>query len=178
MTFLSPLKLMMHQSNVRLTLGMVQSSLKTVLSSTKMMHYSSVRTPMTFGGSGVPLHSSMGSKTMSSMNPIALNHNLLTPQFWTSMVQQQHFHSCLFLLRRGLFHPSTPKKRRTVAGVRKRFKVTGSGKLQRRGIGNSHLAWRKQSRRKRRLKHKKWVTVESKSYTKNIVKYLGKRNFI
>uniref|UniRef100_A0A7S1KMN5 50S ribosomal protein L35 n=1 Tax=Percolomonas cosmopolitus TaxID=63605 RepID=A0A7S1KMN5_9EUKA len=100
------------------------------------------------------------------------------PAHFISQIQCNYFHTSLSLLRRGVFHSSEPRKRKTVAGVKKRFKVTGSGKLMRRGIGNSHLAWRKQSRRKRRMKHKKWVVVENKGHAKNITKFLGKNNYI
>lgn len=106
------------------------------------------------------------------------SHNSKISQMGLVSIQERSFGNTNTLNQRGKYEPFVPKKRRTVAGVRKRFKVTGSGKLMRRGIGNSHLAWRKQSRRKRRMKHKKWVEVENKSYAKKIIGYLGKRNYI
>ena len=42
-------------------------------------------------------------------------------------------------------------KMKTHSGAKKRFKVTGSGKLMREQSGNQHLFEHKSSRRKRRL---------------------------
>ena len=63
-------------------------------------------------------------------------------------------------------------KMKTHSGTRKRFKVTGSGKLRRRKQGSSHLKRRKSKRAKREMRR----TVKTDSVNvQRIERLLGKR---
>lgn len=57
-------------------------------------------------------------------------------------------------------------KAKTKKAAKKRFKVTGSGKLVHKKAGKSHLLGKKSSRRKRRLSAEN--EVKSKKQTKEI----------
>ena len=61
-------------------------------------------------------------------------------------------------------------KMKTHSGAKKRFKVTGSGKLMREQSNNQHLFEHKSSRRKRRLNVDQQL---SKADTKNAKRLLG-----
>jgi large subunit ribosomal protein L35 len=43
-------------------------------------------------------------------------------------------------------------KQKTHKGTKKRFRLTGTGKIKHRPAGTSHLAFRKSSKRKRKLR--------------------------
>jgi large subunit ribosomal protein L35 len=55
-------------------------------------------------------------------------------------------------------------------GARKRFKVTGSGKVKRRRAFKSHILTKKTSKRKRRLRRGSVITVRGEA--KNIKRLL------
>jgi large subunit ribosomal protein L35 len=57
-------------------------------------------------------------------------------------------------------------KQKTHKGTKKRFKVTATGKVKHRPAGTSHLAFRKSSKRKRRLRG---TRVLDKPMVKNII---------
>jgi large subunit ribosomal protein L35 len=61
-------------------------------------------------------------------------------------------------------------KMKTKAGAKKRFQVTGSGKIKRKHAYKSHILTKKSKKRKRRLG--KFTTVE-KVDEKNIKRQLG-----
>lgn len=61
-------------------------------------------------------------------------------------------------------------KQKTHSGAKKRFKVTGSGKIMREQANNQHLFEHKSSRRKRKLAVDQ---VLSKADTKTAKKMLG-----
>ncbi len=61
-------------------------------------------------------------------------------------------------------------KMKTHSGAKKRFKVTGSGKLMREQSNNQHLFEHKSSRRKRKLNLDQQL---SKADTKNAKRLLG-----
>jgi large subunit ribosomal protein L35 len=48
-------------------------------------------------------------------------------------------------------NPIAMPKMKTHSGAKKRFKITGTGKLRRRGINLNHILEKKSPRRKRRL---------------------------
>jgi large subunit ribosomal protein L35 len=62
-------------------------------------------------------------------------------------------------------------KMKTHSGAKKRFRVTGSGKLMHRRAGRNHLLEHKSSTRKRRLANEE---VMSPSDTKKANKLLGR----
>jgi large subunit ribosomal protein L35 len=62
-------------------------------------------------------------------------------------------------------------KNKTHSGAKKRFRVTGSGKLMRERAGSRHLLEHKSSRRTRRLAGD---VVVSPADTPNVKKLLGK----
>ncbi|MCS4275113.1 50S ribosomal protein L35 [Mycetocola tolaasinivorans] len=62
-------------------------------------------------------------------------------------------------------------KQKTHSGAKKRFKLTGSGKIKKQQSGMRHNLEVKSSHRKRRLNQDQLV---SKADTKNIKKLLGK----
>ncbi|RMF99991.1 MAG: 50S ribosomal protein L35 [Planctomycetota bacterium] len=61
-------------------------------------------------------------------------------------------------------------KMKTHKGVRKRFRITGKGKLKHRNAGTSHLATRKTQKRKRNLRG---TGVLAKADTKRLVESLA-----
>lgn len=63
-------------------------------------------------------------------------------------------------------------KNKTHSGTKKRFRVTGSGKLMREQAGHRHLAEHKSSRRKRRLSADLPV---ARADQKEVGRLLGKR---
>ena len=62
-------------------------------------------------------------------------------------------------------------KQKTHKGTKKRFRVTANGKVKHRAAGTSHLAYRKSSKRKRKLRG---TRVLDRPMTANIVKALAK----
>ena len=62
-------------------------------------------------------------------------------------------------------------KQKTHSGAKKRFKITGSGKVMKQGAGMRHNLEKKSSGLTRRLNQE---IVVSKADTKNIKKMLGK----
>lgn len=62
-------------------------------------------------------------------------------------------------------------KMKTHSGAKKRFKVSGTGKLIHRGAGKRHLNVHKSSTRKRRLNVDQ--TLETKGDIKTVQKLLG-----
>jgi large subunit ribosomal protein L35 len=56
-------------------------------------------------------------------------------------------------------------KLKTKSGAKKRFKVTGSGKIKRKHAFKRHILTKKGTKQKRRLSHS---TVVKKSDTKNV----------
>lgn len=62
-------------------------------------------------------------------------------------------------------------KMKSDSGAKKRFKLTGSGKVKRRKAYKSHILTSKSQKRKRKLRHS---TLVSKSETKRIKMLLPK----
>lgn len=62
-------------------------------------------------------------------------------------------------------------KLKSHSGVKKRVRVTGSGKLVRNCCGNSHLATKKSKERKRRLKLRAAIPKSSKGAIKKLIKW-------
>ncbi|MFT6845110.1 MAG: large subunit ribosomal protein L35 [Flavobacteriales bacterium] len=56
-------------------------------------------------------------------------------------------------------------KMKTVASAKKRFKLTGTGKIKRKHAFKSHILTKKATKRKRNLTH---ATLVHKSDTKNV----------
>ena len=65
-------------------------------------------------------------------------------------------------------------KMKTHKGVKKRFRLTASGKVKHRHSGTSHLAWRKDHQTKRELRG---TTVLAKVDVKKIHTALGKHSY-
>jgi len=65
-------------------------------------------------------------------------------------------------------------KQKTHKGVKKRFRLTGTGKVKHRQSGTSHLAARKTHKRKRNLRG---TTVLSKDFTKQITTALAGHSY-
>jgi len=65
-------------------------------------------------------------------------------------------------------------KMKTHKGTRKRFRITGTGKVKHRHAGTSHLAWRKDQKRKRKLRG---TTVLDTVEAKRIHAALGKYSY-
>jgi len=62
----------------------------------------------------------------------------------------EHFHTFAALLKKKL---SIMPKCKTHSGAKKRFKVTGSGKIKRFKAGTSHLLRKKSKKTKLQLRH-------------------------
>jgi large subunit ribosomal protein L35 len=65
-------------------------------------------------------------------------------------------------------------KQKTHKGTKKRFRLTGSGKVKHRQCGTSHLAWRKSHKRKRKLRG---TTVLDKPLVKSITLALAGNSY-
>ncbi len=63
------------------------------------------------------------------------------------------------------------KKMKTKSAAKKRFKITGTGKIMRRQTGQSHLLSKKSSRRKRRLSDEQEVTGSDARHVKGLLPY-------
>ena len=65
-------------------------------------------------------------------------------------------------------------KLKTHKGIKKRFRVTGTGKVKHRHSGTSHLAYRVSKKRRRHLRGTDPVaTVEAKKILKALAGYTG-----
>ena len=60
-------------------------------------------------------------------------------------------------------------KMKSKKAAKKRFKVTGSGKIMHRQIGQGHLLSKKRSRRKQRLSHEKELTRADAEHIKDLL---------
>mmetsp|Transcript_1105 Transcript_1105/g.1707 ORF Transcript_1105/g.1707 Transcript_1105/m.1707 type:complete len:120 (+) Transcript_1105:41-400(+) len=69
-------------------------------------------------------------------------------------------------------------KMKSVQAIRKRFKVSGSGKLMRRRAGKRHNAKSMKSRRYQAQNYSSWVEVTAKGYAKKYKRFMGKTNYI
>ncbi|NPA43312.1 MAG: 50S ribosomal protein L35 [Chlorobi bacterium] len=63
-------------------------------------------------------------------------------------------------------------KIKTKASAKKRFKLTGTGKIKRKHAYKSHLLTKKSKKRKLRLTH---YTLVDKADKKNVLQMLGKK---
>ena len=61
------------------------------------------------------------------------------------------------------------KKMKTKSAAKKRFKVTGSGKIMRRQTGQRHLLSKKSSRHKRRLSDEQEVPGGAATHVKGLL---------
>jgi large subunit ribosomal protein L35 len=61
-------------------------------------------------------------------------------------------------------------KMKSHSGAKKRFKVTGSGKIKRKKAGKSHILTKKSSKRKRQLRKE---TLVDKTHEKAVKKMLS-----
>ena len=61
-------------------------------------------------------------------------------------------------------------KKKTKSSVKKRFTVTGTGKIKRKHAFKSHILTKKSTKRKRQLTHS---TITDKTDSKNIREMLG-----
>lgn len=61
-------------------------------------------------------------------------------------------------------------KMKTKSGAKKRFKITGSGKIKRKHAYKSHILTKKSKKRKRNLTKS---TLVAKTDVKNVLKQLG-----
>lgn len=61
-------------------------------------------------------------------------------------------------------------KMKTNAGAKKRFKLTGTGKIKRKHAFHSHILTKKSTKRKRNLTH---IGLVSKEDTRNVKKLLA-----
>lgn len=62
-------------------------------------------------------------------------------------------------------------KLKTHSGAKKRFKITGTGKIMRRRTNKSHLLTGKPSRRTRRLRHSALVSKSEYTNIKRLLPY-------
>ncbi len=65
-------------------------------------------------------------------------------------------------------------KQKTHKGVKKRFRITGTGKIKHRSAGTSHLASRMSKKRRRRLRG---TTVGATCDNKKLIAALGKYSY-
>jgi large subunit ribosomal protein L35 len=63
-------------------------------------------------------------------------------------------------------------KLKTKSGAKKRFKVTGTGKIKRKKAYKSHILTKKSTKQKRRLTHKTTVRKEDAKNIKPMLPYL------
>lgn len=63
-------------------------------------------------------------------------------------------------------------KLKTKSGAKKRFKVTGSGKIKRKRAFKNHILTKKTTKQKRRLGHKVTVKKADESNIKPMLPYL------
>jgi len=63
-------------------------------------------------------------------------------------------------------------KLKSVSGAKKRFKLTGSGKIKRKKAFTSHILTKKSNKRKRNLRKSTTVTQADTSNIKRLLPYL------
>jgi large subunit ribosomal protein L35 len=63
-------------------------------------------------------------------------------------------------------------KLKSVSGAKKRFKLTGTGKIKRKKAFASHILTKKSNKRKRNLRKATTVTAEDTSNIKRLLPYL------
>jgi large subunit ribosomal protein L35 len=62
-------------------------------------------------------------------------------------------------------------KLKTKSGAKKRFKVTGTGKIKRKKAYKSHILTKKETKQKRRLTHKTTVRKEDENNIRPMLPY-------
>lgn len=62
-------------------------------------------------------------------------------------------------------------KMKSNSGAKKRFKVTGSGKIKRRKAGKSHILTKKSNKRKRQLRKATLVDKADEKHVKQMIPY-------
>ncbi len=63
-------------------------------------------------------------------------------------------------------------KLKTKSGAKKRFKITGSGKIKRARAYKRHILTKKETKQKRRLRHKTTVKKVDEGNIKHMLPYL------
>ena len=63
-------------------------------------------------------------------------------------------------------------KLKTKSGAKKRFKITGSGKIKRKRAYKSHILTKKETKQKRRLSHKTIVSKADEGNIRPMLPYL------
>ena len=64
-------------------------------------------------------------------------------------------------------------KMKSHSGAKKRFKMTGTGKVKRGHQGKSHILTKKDTKRKRRLRQQTLVSTAQEKTVKNLIPYKG-----
>jgi len=64
-------------------------------------------------------------------------------------------------------------KMKSHSGAKKRFKMTGTGKVKRGHQGKSHILTKKDTKRKRRLRQQTLVSTTQEKTVKNLIPYKG-----
>ncbi|MBR2968739.1 MAG: 50S ribosomal protein L35 [Clostridia bacterium] len=62
-------------------------------------------------------------------------------------------------------------KMKSHSGAKKRFKMTGTGKVKRGHQGKSHILTKKDTKRKRRLRQQTLVSTAQEKTVKNLIPY-------
>jgi large subunit ribosomal protein L35 len=62
-------------------------------------------------------------------------------------------------------------KMKSHSGAKKRFKMTGTGKVKRGHQGKSHILTKKDTKRKRRLRQQTLVSTTQEKTVKNLIPY-------
>ncbi len=62
-------------------------------------------------------------------------------------------------------------KMKSHSGAKKRFKMTGTGKVKRGHQGKSHILTKKDTKRKRRLRQQTLVSTAQERTVKNLIPY-------
>jgi len=64
-------------------------------------------------------------------------------------------------------------KMKSHSGAKKRFRMTGTGKVKRGHQGKSHILTKKDTKRKRRLRQQTLVSTTQEKTVKNLIPYKG-----
>jgi len=64
-------------------------------------------------------------------------------------------------------------KMKSHSGAKKRFRMTGTGKVKRGHQGKSHILTKKDTKRKRRLRQQTLVSTAQEKTVKNLIPYKG-----
>ena len=64
-------------------------------------------------------------------------------------------------------------KMKSHSGAKKRFRMTGTGKVKRGHQGKSHILSKKTTKRKRRLRQQTLVSTTQEKTVKNLIPYKG-----